>query len=152
MSTEQDSGWLGYIGSDITTSYIGIILQAILRIPINQPPISRGMSLLGWAFAALCFFLELLDLLVFNGFNLVVSFFHIRPGIFFCFGKRVALQNFRGELLNFQNWGGIILWFDWWWFQLDFFFLFLTFNPGLTRVLFQMVWKHHDNGKSSNFE
>ncbi len=30
-------GWLGYIGDELLPSYIGIIINHDIRIPINQP-------------------------------------------------------------------------------------------------------------------
>ena len=37
MSHEKIPGWLGYIGDEILPSYIGIIINHEIRIPINQP-------------------------------------------------------------------------------------------------------------------
>ena len=37
MSNEKHPGCLGYIGDKILLSYIGIIINHEMRIPINQP-------------------------------------------------------------------------------------------------------------------
>ena len=37
VSHEKYLGWLGYIGDEQLTSYIGIIINHEIRIPINQP-------------------------------------------------------------------------------------------------------------------